>query len=182
VYGGEAVERLARLFREHPGWRSAAQRIEEGSSSDVFFTGHAGRAWHLEKVAGETLLTPGRSPDPDFVFRFTSASVERLEAVSGGVGRFAVELFRLILETDPKLRIGFRIVAPFSKLVRRGYLGVLAAGGLPVLAFGASRSVRSLADLRRVVELLSTQAPHDWECVEPEDSSAPIVPDSTTDR
>ena len=94
---------------------------------------------------------------------FTPASIERLCATDGGIGRFALALFGLIAEQSPRLRVGFRIAAPFPRLVRRGYLRLLAAGGLRVLALGAARGVRTPADLRRLVERVRQREPEAWE-------------------
>jgi len=157
------VRMLARLFREHPAWRHAAAHIREGSTSRVFFRHRPGEPWHLERREGETRLEPGDADDPDFAFRFTPRAVERLSAVEGGVGRFAVALFELILAEDDELRVGFRVVAPLRRLVWRGYLRLLLAAGPEVAAFGARHGVGGLSDLRRVVAQARRQAPAPWE-------------------
>jgi len=159
----ESVRRLARMFLENPAWADAARRIESDATSTVFFSHRPGEPWRLERHRGRTLLLPGAAPDPDFVFRFTPASIERLCAADGGIGHFAVALFGLIVEQSPRLRLGFRIAAPFPRLVRRGYLRLLAVAGLRVLAFGAARGVRSPADLRRLVERVRQREPEAWE-------------------
>ncbi len=159
----ESVTRLARMFLENPAWTDAARRIASDATSSVFFSHRPGEPWRLERRCGRTLLLPGAAADPDFVFRFTPASVERLCATDGGIGDFAVALFGLIAEENPRLRVGFRVAAPFPRLVRRGYLRLLAVGGLRVLAFGAARGVRSRADLRRLVERVRHRAPEAWE-------------------
>ena len=159
----ESVTRLARMFLENPAWAGAAKRIENDATSSVFFSHRPGEPWRLERHRGRTLLLPGAAPDPDFVFRFTPASIERLCAADGSIGHFAVALFELIAEQSPRLRVGFRIAAPFPRLVRRGYLRLLAVGGLRVLAFGAARGVRSPADLRRLVERVRRRGPEAWE-------------------
>jgi hypothetical protein len=159
----ESVTRLARMFLEHPAWADAARRIESDATSTVFFSHRPGEPWRLERHRGRTLLLPGAAPDPDFVFRFPPASIERLCAADGGIGHFAVELFGLIAEKSPRLRVGFRIAAPFPRLLRRGYLRLLAVGGLRVLAFGAARGVRTPADLRRLVECVWQREPEAWE-------------------
>src|SRR5262245_848858 len=64
------IERLARLFREHPAWREAARFIDRRATNNVFFSHRPGRVWHLERDGDETVLLPGTAPDPDFVFRF----------------------------------------------------------------------------------------------------------------
>jgi hypothetical protein len=159
----EFVGRLARMFRENPAWVDAAKRMESGARSTVCFSHLPGEPWHLERSNGETRLLPGAASHPDFVFRFTPESIERLAAIDGGIGDIAVELFKLIATERSQRRIGFRVVASFPTLVQRGYLGVLAAGGRRVLAFGASRGVRTLADLRRLVERAREAEPQDWE-------------------
>jgi hypothetical protein len=157
------VSRLARHFREHPAWESAARHLEESAASVVFFSHRPGEVWHLERREGETLLLPGPVADPDFAFRFTPDSIERLVRVRGSIGDFAVELFQLMSETRPHLHVGFRIRAPFTRLLRRGYLGLLAAGGTRVLAFGAAHGVRTIAGLRRLVEQSRRAEPESWE-------------------
>jgi hypothetical protein len=140
-----------------------AGHVQEGASSRVFFSHRPGERWQLVQERGCARLRRGDAPDPDFVFRFTPPAVSRLAALEGSVGDFAVELFDLMSTRDETLRVDFRIAAPFSRLVRRGYLGVLAAGGLRVLAYGARRGVRTLAQLRRLVERARRETPEAWE-------------------
>ncbi len=169
----EAVTRLARMFLENPAWADAAKRIAADATSSIFFSHRPGEPWRLERQRGRTLLLPGAASDPDFVFRFTPASIERLCAIDGGIGHFAVALFGLIAEQNPRLRVDFRVAAPFRRLVRRGYLRLLAVGGLRVLAFGAARGVRTPAELRRLVERVRQREPEAWER---EGRKAPVLP------
>ncbi|MDJ0852742.1 MAG: hypothetical protein QNK04_30605 [Myxococcota bacterium] len=163
IRADEVVAQLAELFGKHPAWRAAAARLEPAATSTVFFSHRPGEPWHLERREGYTYLEPGRAVDPDFVFLFTPPSVKRLAETDGSIGSFAVELFRLMTEGSEKGRIQLRIAAPFQRLVRRGYLGLLAAGGLRVLAFGAARGVRTLGQLRALVEALHRGEPEPWE-------------------
>ena len=159
----EWIERLARLYRDHPAWKSAARRLVAAATSTVYFSHRAGEPWHLEQRDGQTLLLPGAAMDPDFVFRFTPSAIERLEAVTGGIGEFAVELFTLITEADSDRGVGFRIVASFPRLLRRGYVGLLLAAGPRVVAFGATHGIRTVGALRRFVAQLRDSGPADWE-------------------
>lgn len=160
-----SVARLGALFREHPAWVEAARYTKEGASSKVFFSHLPGEPWHLIRVGGESLLRPGEAVAPDLAFRFTPAAIDQLAAVEGGIGDFAVALFSLILETDPELRIGFRIIAPFPRLVRRGYLRLLLHEGPELVAYGARHGIRNLADLRRLVARLRAEPAEAWEGV-----------------
>jgi len=157
------VERLARLFREHPAWREAARHVSDEATSRVLFSHRPGERWHLARRAGETLLLPGDVSDPDFVFRFPPAAIERLEAAEGSVGAFAVALFRLIAGEEPESRVDFRIAASFARLAQRGYLRLLLAAGWRVLAYGAKRGVLTLEDLRRLVARLHASGSESWE-------------------
>ena len=143
------VRRLADLFRSHPAWTRAAALLSEQACSNVRFQHRPGEVWHLARVAGETRLEPGGLPDADLELGFPPGAIERLEATGGGIGAFAVALFGLAVEPDPSLRVDLRILAPFSRLVRRGYLRLLVAGGPEVLAWGAAHGVRTLGELRR---------------------------------
>ena len=157
------VERLARLFREHPAWREAARHVSDAATSRVLFSHRPGERWRLVRRAGESLLLPGDVGDPDFVFRFSPAAIGRLARVDGSVGAFAVELFGLVVCERPDARVDLRIAAPFARLVRHGYVRVLVAAGWRVLAFGARHGVRSLGQLRRLVERLRSRSPEPWE-------------------
>lgn len=159
----ETVERLARLFLEHPAWVAAARHLSRSATSTVYFSHRPGEPFRLDQSDGQTCLLPGAAADPDFVFRFTPASVEVLEEGEGGIGEFAVALFALILEDDPTQRVGFRISADFLRLARRGYVRLLLAAGPRVMAFGAAHGIRHLAALRRFVADLRTREPKEWE-------------------
>jgi hypothetical protein len=157
------VAALTRLFRSHPAWCAAAARIAEGSTSGVWFLHRPGEPWHLLREGDESWLRPGLAERPDFVFRFSPASIRELEQAGDQVGDFAVRLFELMLEPEPERQVGFRIVAGFTRLLRRGYVGLLLSSGPRVAAFAARNGVTGLASLRRLVNALRRSEPWDWE-------------------
>jgi hypothetical protein len=164
------VRMLAQLFRRHPAWVRAAGYVAEGAESAVSFSHLPGRSWRLVRRGGESLLLRGRARDPDFAFRFTPAAVARLAAVRGDIGDFAVELFARILEPREERRVDFRIIAPFWRLARRGYVRLLLASGPEVLRLGASHGVTTLRDLRALVAARRAERP---------DSAGPPEQDGT---
>ena len=111
----------------------------------------------------ESWLRPGPAAHPDLVFRFSPAAIGELEQAGDQVGDFAVRLFELMLEADPERQVGFRIVAGFTRLLRRGYVGLLLSSGPQVAAFAARNGVTGLASLRRLVNAVRRSEPHDWE-------------------
>lgn len=146
------LDQLAELFERNSVWRRAAAYLDDAAASDVYLTTRPSEVWHVEQRAGETRLIRGAARDPDFAIGFTPSAVARLAEVDGEVGDFAVRLFRLATEAAPQDRIELRVLAPFARLVRHGYLSLLAGGGLRVLSYGATHGVRTLRELRRLVE------------------------------
>ena len=157
------IERLAACYREHPAWREAARRLSADASSAVYFSHRPGEAWHLVQHDGGALLLPGRADDPDLAFCFTPAAIERVASVRGGIGEFAIALFECIATEDSELRVGFRVVASFSRLLRRGYVGLVVASGPRVMAYWAGRGILTLGQLRRLVQELRSDRPAAWE-------------------
>lgn len=152
------VAKLADYFRTHPVWVNAARSIKEGASSSVVFS-HLEGEWHLLRRGGESLLLPGPATDPDLAFRFTPAAIERITKVEGNIGDFATELFACITSDDPELAVDVRVLAPFPRLLKRGYVQVLLRGGPKVLQYGAARGVRTLSDLRRLLKQVQSGEP-----------------------
>jgi hypothetical protein len=157
------VARLAACYREHPAWREAARRLSADASSAVYFSHRPGEAWHLCQLDDAAELRPGRAGDPDLAFCFTPGAIERVASVRGGVGEFAVALFECITSDDPEIRVGFRVVAPLLRLVRRGYVGLILSAGPVVVAYGARRGILTLGQLRRLVKDSRASAPAEWE-------------------
>jgi hypothetical protein len=157
------VARLARLFASHPVWCEAARRIHEDARSSVYFRHRPGEPWRLVRRAGGTLLEPGPAEDPDLAFCFPPEAIETLAQTRGSVADFALALFRLALEDDPERRVRIRVIAPFPRLLRRGYVDLLLRGGPKLLWFGATHGVRTLGQLRRLVDALRRSEPEEWE-------------------
>ena len=158
-----SIDRLGRLFREHPAWRDAARMIDPHSTSTVYFRHRPGEPWHLERRDDETVLEPGAAHDPDFVFRFSHGAIDRLAAVRGSAGDFAAELFTLALSDDADVAVEIRIAASFARLVRRGYVRLLLAAGPRVRAIGRARGVIGLTSLHRLVTQLRQRDRATWE-------------------
>lgn len=156
-----SVERLARLFREHPVWQEAAGYIADGAASRVVFAHRPGEEWTLRRKGGASELAAQRCSDPDLVLRFAPGAVRSLERVRGDIADFAIALFECALSKDPDERVEIRVVAGFARLVRRGYVGLLIAAGPRLVAFGAAHGVANLAQLRRLIGELRAGPPDD---------------------
>lgn len=142
------VRKLAAFFLDHPAWIEAARTVTDGSTSRVFFS-HVPGEFRLLRRRGKSLLLAGQATDPDFAFRFTPQAIDRITATDGDIGDFAVALFRAIADRDPNQQVGFRILVPFRRLLRRGYVALLLRGGAKVIRYGAQHGIATIGELRR---------------------------------
>lgn len=143
------VELLRNLFATHPAWLMAGSHLKEGVTSIVRFT-HVPGEFHLLCTGGKNLLMDGPAKDPDLAFRFTPGSIERLSKVTGqDIADFGVELLECAGSSDPAVQVRIRVLTGFSKLLFRGYVGLLMRGGPRVLAYGGKGT--SFSDVRKVL-------------------------------
>ncbi len=149
------VDRLATFFREHEVWRKAALLLDRSACSRVTFCHRPGEEWRLVRRGDHASLERGVARDPDLAFHFTPASVERVTGVDGDVAEFAIALFDAALETNPEEKLGLEVLAPFSRLLSRGYVRLLWAGGGALLAFGSRHGIRTIGQLRDLVGRLN---------------------------
>jgi hypothetical protein len=146
------ISKLRELFLGHPAWLKAARHIRDGASSRVVFS-HVPGEYQLLRKGGQSHLLEGVAEEPDFAFRFTPRAIDRLAAIqSDQVADFAIALFEGTIEEDPDLQVGLRVVGSFPRLMLRGYVGLLFGGGPRLLAYGASRGVRNVSDLRKFLK------------------------------
>jgi hypothetical protein len=144
-----SLARLAHYFETSPAARRAVAPLAEGAG--VALDLDEGPARFTRRRAGAQ-VEAGAAVDPDFTLRLPAAAVERLTSnQTADVGEVGVAFFQLVLERDPALKVRVTVGAPVQRLVRHGYLAVLAQGGARVALWLIRRGV---ADPRRVIERL----------------------------
>ena len=127
----------------------------------VYFSHRPGETWHFVKETQGVRLLPDSATRPDFAFCFTPGAIDDLAAVDGGIDGVAVVLFDLMLSEDPARRVGFRVLAPFWRLVRHSHLRLVLEAGPRVLAYGAGHGIRTLGQLRAFVATLRAASPEE---------------------
>lgn len=155
--GDPVVDQLAGFFRDHPAWRRAARMLDDRCTSRVTFRHRPGEEWRLLRRGDSTVLERGIAGDPDFAFDFSTGAIARITSVEGDVADFAIELLTSAIDPDEERSVTIEIVAPFHRLLRRGYVRLLLAGGGPLLAFGWRHGVRTMRDLQALVSRLRGQ-------------------------
>lgn len=147
---GDGLEALQRFFRSAPAARRATRRLRREAEVALDLDGEPAR---FTMASGVPEILPGPARDPDFALAMPSEAVRRLTSGEAGVGGLGVAFFQLVLSRDPELRIRVRLHASTSRLLTRGYLEVLALGGLEVawwlLRAGARSPLEAIERLRR---------------------------------
>lgn len=148
--GGGSLEALQRFFRSAPAARRATRPLRREAEVALDLGGVPAR-FTMASGAAEVLAGPAR--DPDFTLGMPAEAVRRLTSGEAGVGSLGVAFFQMVLSRDPALRVRVRLHASTPRLLARGYLEVLALGGLEVafwlLRAGARRPFQAIERLRR---------------------------------
>lgn len=149
--GRGSLEALRDFFHSAPAARRATRPLRREAEVALDLDGEPAR---FAMASGAPEILPGPARDPDFALGLPAEAVRRLTAGEGaGVGGLGVSFFRMVLSRDPALRVRVRLLASTARLVRRGYLEVLALGGLEValwlLRAGARSPLSALERLRR---------------------------------
>jgi hypothetical protein len=147
---GRSLEALRRFFEDVPAARRATRPLARAAEVALDLDG--GPA-HFTMASGAPRVLPGRAADPDFTLTLPGEAVRRLTSGEGGVGQLGVAFFQLVLSRDPALRVRVRLHASTARLAGRGYLGVLALGGMEVAWWlfraGARNPLQAIERLRR---------------------------------
>jgi len=137
----ESLAALRTFFETAPAARLATRPLARAARVNLALDGGTAR---FTMASGAPEVHEGEGPDPDFTLTLPDAAVARITGLAGGdVGAFGIEFFRLLLERDPALKVRVRVDAPTARLVGRGYLGVLALGGLKVALWLVKTGVRN---------------------------------------
>jgi len=118
---------LKSFLERSPVARKATRPLSRDARVNVKFA--EGLAHFRMEEKGPRLLA-GSVADPDFTLTLPRGAVRLLTTLaSEDVGEVGVLFFKLVLATDPALKVRVHIDAHPARLFAHGYLGVLALGG-----------------------------------------------------
>ncbi|HEU4383800.1 MAG TPA: AAA family ATPase [Anaeromyxobacteraceae bacterium] len=145
-----SLEALRRFFGTAAAARRATRPLARDAEVGLDLDGAPAR---FTMASGAPEVLPGPARDPDFALALPAEAVRRLTAGDAGVGGLGVAFFQLVRSRHPELRIRVRLHASTGRLLARGYLNVLALGGLEVAAWllraGVRGPLEALDRLRR---------------------------------
>jgi hypothetical protein len=124
----DCFEALRDFLARSPAARKATRPLSPEARVNLLLPGGPAS---FGMAGGAPALAPGACEDPDFTLTLPEEAVRRITSLGGeDVGEHGVEFFRLALERDPALKVRVQVQASTARLLARGYLGVLALGGL----------------------------------------------------
>jgi hypothetical protein len=127
---GPSLDALRSFFETSQAARKATRPLAREAMVGLDLPG--GPA-HFTMAGGAAKVMDGPAPDPDFTLHLPDGAVKRLTSLrSDDVGEFGIEFFKLVLSRAPDEKVRIRVQASTARLVGRGYLGVLALGGMKV--------------------------------------------------
>jgi hypothetical protein len=127
---GPSYDALKTFFETAAAARKATKPLSDEAEVGLELAG--GRA-RFSMEGGRPHVSDEAPRNPDFTLSLPDGAVRRITSLkSDDVGEFGIEFFKLVLERDPDLKARIRIDAPTAQLLKHGYLGVLAVGGMKV--------------------------------------------------
>ena len=127
---GPSFEALRTFFETSQAARKATRPLAREATVGLDLA--AGPA-HFTMAGGAAKVMEGPAPDPDFTLSLPDGAVKRITSLlSDDVGEFGIEFFKLVLAQSPEEKVRIRVQASTPRLLGRGYLGVLALGGMKV--------------------------------------------------
>ncbi len=147
--------RLSAFLTRPVAERAASPLKEEAEIGFAILSGITRTPCTFKRVSGKNQVTETPSSRPDLTFEIPEAALAELEKItSEDVGEIGIEIGKLIVASDPKLRIHVRLETGFLTLWNRGYLGVMTGGGAAFASFLASKGLNGLDGIKSVIQKL----------------------------
>lgn len=147
-----APAELVALVEEHAVWRKVWSYLTRDACIELRVPERPENAWHLQRTERGAALRPGAAEGADASLVLSRGALHRLLEVECELGEAIYRLLRAAFGDEAGERIDVRVNAPYERLLEHGVISLLIAGGLRCRALGARHGVRSLHDLRGVIE------------------------------
>lgn len=141
---------LLKVFFEKPICQKAAAPLKNGSEVAIQVGDLA--PFTLLKDQGHLFLAPSSSSSPDLSF-FVGSEIPLLlnQINSDEIGEVGISVFNWMLEKEENKRISVKIHLDSFSVVRKGYLGVLALGGIPLMQYLATKGLGNVSKIKNAL-------------------------------
>ena len=145
---------LQRFFQSSEAARKASSSLKKAAEVAVRFTDMPGD-YVFRLVDGKPNFSSGRADDPDFELTMAPGAVTAIAAQpNADVGDLGVLFFQHILSRDPHSKINVKLHSGLLKLTMRGWLGVMAHGGMKVVGWMASKGLKGPSAIASAISRL----------------------------
>jgi hypothetical protein len=136
-----------RSFFEKPVCQKAAEPLKDGAELAIQVGDEA--PFSLFKQRGQLTLVPTAPTSPDMTFVLGGEIPTLLNQLgSNEIAEMGISIFNWMLEKDENKRISAKVHMDSFSILRKGYFGVLAQGGLPVMQYLATKGLGNLGKLK----------------------------------
>src|SRR5438309_7403885 len=132
---------LQRFFESSEAARRASSPLKKAAEVGVRFT-DVGGEFHFKIIDGKPRFQEGKAADPDFDLTLAPGAVVAIAAQpNADVGDLGILFFQHIVAKDPQAKINVKLHSGLIKLTLRGWLGVMALGGVKVMGWLARKGL-----------------------------------------
>jgi hypothetical protein len=133
---------LQRFFETSEAARRASSPLKKAAEVGVRFTDVPGD-FTFKLIDGKPRFTEGRADDPDFELTLAPGAVRAIAAQpDADVGDLGIVFFQRIVAKDPDEKIAVKLHSGLIKLTLRGWLSVMALGGVKVMGWLAMKGLK----------------------------------------
>lgn len=126
---GELYQIFKRFFEANEIGNRLIGTLREGAAAIIEFDGDP-QIYKVVKVRGRALFESGRPASAEVYLKFSRHAVEALLAPNATKPlEYVQRMSQLMSEPDPLKRLEIKLLSTHGEAVRKGYLGVVAAGG-----------------------------------------------------
>jgi hypothetical protein len=151
------AQRFSAYFQREVAQR-AAKSISNGAEMEFRVQGSdpsKAQIFTFTKSGGTNRVLSGAARDPQLVFVMTPGAAESiLSHPSEDIGSIGVHIAKLIVSSDPELKVSVQLKAGFLGLFSKGYFGVMTAGGSAFTSFLASRGLGGMDAIKAAFKKL----------------------------
>ncbi|HZX97529.1 MAG TPA: hypothetical protein VFE90_23640 [Myxococcales bacterium] len=145
---------LQRFFESSQSAHKAATHLKKAAEVGVRFTDVPGE-YRFKVVDGVPRFLEGRAEDPDFDLTMAPGAVAAIAAQpNGDLGDLGILFFQHILAQDPQSKINVKLHSGLIRLTMRGWLSVMASGGVKVMGWMASKGLKGPSAIAHAVSRL----------------------------
>jgi hypothetical protein len=145
-------QRLSAYFSRDVA-EKGAKSLSAKAEIEIRVTGAEPATVTLRRADKRNAVTDGAARDPDLIFTLTERALAQvLSDPTEDLGELGVNLLKLVVSSDPELKMSMQIKTGFMGLFTKGYLGVLAAGGAPLAGYLASKGLGGIDAIKAVLK------------------------------